>query len=117
MSTSPRIDALLGHLAEQGRELSERSCPQALVDEARRIEVELGQANARIQRLEEAFSYAVNGASAAFDAAGIPPGEFVDRANAVTTRIKRLEQAGDKLSWYSTSKAREEWVKAKEAKP
>lgn len=78
MSTSPRIDALLGHLAEQGRELCESSCPQALVDEARRIEVELGDANAR---------------------------------------IKRLEEAGDTLSWYSTSKAREEWVKAKESKP
>lgn len=32
MSTSPRIDAVLGRLSEQGRELSERSCPQALVD-------------------------------------------------------------------------------------
>lgn len=31
--------------------------------------------------------------------------------------IKRLEEAGDKLSWYSTSKARHEWAKAKEGKP
>lgn len=54
MSTSPRIDALLGHLAEQGRELCERSCPQALVDEARRIELELTAAKDRIKRLEAA---------------------------------------------------------------
>lgn len=52
-----------------------------------------------IKRLEEAFSYAVNGASAAFDAAGIPPGEFVDRANAVTTRIKRLLELGDAMAF------------------
>lgn len=54
MSTSPRIDAVLGRLAEQGRELSETSCPQALVDEARRIENELTAAMERIKRLEDA---------------------------------------------------------------
>lgn len=32
-------------------------------------------------------------------------------------RIKRLEEAGDTLSWYATTRARGEWVKAKEAKP
>lgn len=63
MSTSPRIDSVLGRLAEQGRELSERSCPQALVDEARRIEIELTAAKERIQRLENAGGAALDHAA------------------------------------------------------
>lgn len=75
--------------------------------------------DARIQRLEEAFSYAVNGASAAFDAAGIPPGEFVDRANAVTTRIKRLLELGDAMAFGEGEfvKYAHAWIDAKGAKP
>lgn len=88
-----------------------------VVKEVKELESRLSAANERIKRMEEAFSYAVNGASAAFDSAGIPPGEFVYRANIVTTRIKRLIEAGDEISKKLIFKADVEvWAKAKEEK-
>lgn len=67
-----------------------RAWEQIITEE---VEKHTSKLQTRVKRLEDMLSYAVNGASDAFDKAGIKPGEFVDRAKAAADRIKRLEEA------------------------
>lgn len=67
--------------------------------EVERLTKERDALQARLQGLEKMFSYAVNGASNAFDSAGIQAGEFVDRAKFAAEKIKRLKTAGDAI-WH-----------------
>lgn len=54
MSNTPRVNAVLQLILESRGELSEYNCPEALVIEARKLEIERDALQARVKRLEEA---------------------------------------------------------------
>ena len=109
MSDTPRTDLMVEHapIGLRTNAAFEQSC-----DLCRTLERELNAANDRIKRLEEFVEQLTN---PKFTRDDLPK-------EALLQRIKRLEEAGDRMYWTldaeeTGSVGKEMWRKAKEAKP
>lgn len=100
MSYTYRTDKLLDAIGKDQGFVNQRNCPRKWVGFAIELETELQEATLEIERLKKSNL------------------QLYEGAEEQKQRIKRLEEAGDKMEpWCSEYGPIYRWRKAKEAKP
>ena len=98
-SDTPRTDGLLTEILDAYGYVHQGNCPQRWVNHARELERELNAANAEVERLTAKVA------------------QLYEGAEEQKQRIKRLEEAGDRMRLYCADPDDcFAWDKAKEAK-